>query len=32
MCVSQTLFEFRMLRKISETEKDEVMGVEDAAS
>jgi hypothetical protein len=32
MCVSQTLFEFRMLRKISETEKDEIMGVEEAAS
>jgi hypothetical protein len=32
MCVSQTLFEFRMLRKIFETETDEVMGMEVAAS
>jgi hypothetical protein len=32
MCVSQTLFEFRMLRKISETERGEVMGLEEAAN
>jgi hypothetical protein len=32
MCVSQTLFEFRVLRKISETVRDEVMGLEEDAN
>jgi hypothetical protein len=32
VCVSQTLFEFRVLRKISELKRDEVMGMEEAAS